>query len=336
MTWVIPDFTASSGGHINILRMMKCLMEQGFKNQHIVVMEPHRWHSVEEAQSALNKAFGDSGITISLGVDTIEPCHYLVATSWQTAYWVSKYRDTLHRLYFVQDFEPYFYARGSEYALAENTYRLGLVGITAGNWLSEKLATEYGMKTFAYTFACDTDLYKPSPKRASKNRNIFFYARPVTQRRCFELGLLALAKVCERNPDVAVIFAGWDVSGYEIPFHHLNAGVLQLSELPDLYSQCDVALVLSSTNLSLLPMELASCGCPIVMNDGPSANWLLSNNEVTYCEFEVQSITDALEQVLNNPDKAKQSAAAALRVAHASSWEEEAGKVAGFLKTLKP
>lgn len=334
MTWLVPDFNASSGGHINILRFMALLKDCGFPEQRLVVVEPHRWGSTAEAQAALNAAFGDNGITVLLGARSIEPCQYLVATGWQTAYWVSKYRDTACRLYFVQDFEPAFYAQGTEYVLAENTYKLGLIGITAGPWLAEKLHEEYGMRTISFNFACDLELYKPYEKRPTKTKHIFFYARPVTPRRCFELGLLALKKVCDQVPDTAVIFAGWDVSGYEIPFHHLNAGTLPVSSLPDLYSQCDVGLILSSTNLSLLPLEMAACGCPLVINRGANATWLLTEDEAYYCDLEVSSIAKTLVEALENPERTAKRAASALSRANSVSWKAEAERVSEFLREV--
>jgi len=333
MTWVIPDFTASSGGHINIVRMMDLLRSRGFPHQHVVVLEPHRWDSTAQAQAAFSEAFGVSGITVSLGARSIEPCHYLVATGWQTAYWVAKYRDTLERLYFVQDFEPSFYAQGSEYALAENTYKLGLTGITAGTWLARKLTADYGMKAFPISFGCDTDLYRPTPRRDNPARNIFFYARPVTARRCFELGLLALDRVCRDRPDVSVIFAGWDVSDYVIPFPHLEAGTVPVEQLPDLYSQCEIALILSATNLSLLPIEVAACGCPMVINDTPNANWLLARDEALYCEMSVEGIADAINRLLGDGELRSSLSAAALARAQGATWEAEADKLADYLKT---
>ncbi|RWA68565.1 MAG: glycosyl transferase family 1 [Mesorhizobium sp.] len=334
MTWVVPDFNASSGGHINILRFMALLKGSGFPEQRLIVIEPHRWNSNAEAQAALNAAFGDHGVVVSLGARSIEPCQYLVATGWQTAYWVSKYRDAARKLYFVQDFEPAFYAHGTEYTLAENTYRLGLTGITAGRWLADKLNEDYGMRTMAFDFACDLELYQRQPKRPSKTRHIFFYARPVTPRRCFELGLLALKKVCDRMPEAAVIFAGWDVSGYEIPFHHLNAGTLPVSSLPDLYSQCDVALILSSTNLSLLPLEMAACGCPLVINRGANASWLLPEEEAYYCDMDVDSIAARLVEALEDPEGAARRASLALKRAQGASWKAEAEKISAFLREI--
>lgn len=335
MSWVIPDFNASSGGHINILRIMRLMKDRGFHDQRVVVMEPHRWSSEAEAQEALNRDFGDYGIKVSLGVRSIEPCQFLVATGWQTAHWVAKYRDAAHRLYFVQDFEPAFYAHGSEYAFAELTYRLGLVGVTAGSWLAEKLSTEYGMRTFPISFGCDTEFYRPMEKRPSETKHIFFYARSVTPRRCFELGLVALKKVCEEIPNAAVIFAGWDVSGYDIQFHHLNAGTLPLDELPELYSQCDVALVLSSTNLSLLPVEIAACGCPLVLNNGPHSSWLFTDNEVEYCDMSPDAISSAVINLLTDQEKARGLADRALEKARMQKWESEADKFAEFLQTLE-
>lgn len=333
MTWLIPDFNASSGGHINLFRMMALLKDRGFSDQHVVVMEPHRWASAEQAKAALDETFGDHGITISLGVESIEPCDFIVATGWQTAYWVSKYRDARKKLYFVQDFEPSFYANGSEYVLAENTYRLGLTGITAGSWLKD-VVESYGMNAVSYEFACDSSFYKQTEKRPSAVRNIFFYARPVTPRRCFEIGLLALDKICKKYDDVAVIFAGWDVSNYAIPFHHLNGGSIPLEELPDLYSQCDVSLVLSATNLSLLPLEIASCGCPLVMNRGPNSEWLLTEDEALYCDLSVDGIVDSLSEVLDKPKEAQARAVNAKKRVTSGSWGLEADKVASYLKKM--
>ena len=334
MTWLIPDFEASSGGHINIVRMMDLLRTRGFPNQHVVIVEPHRWASAAEAQEAFSRAFNVEGITVSVGVKSIEPCHFLVATGWQTAYWVAKYRDTLERLYFVQDFEPHFFAHGSEYCFAEDTYRLGLTGITAGTWLAEKLSTDYGMKTFAFSFGCDSEFYRPMGRRESPTKHIFFYARPVTPRRSFEMGLLALDRVCKARSDTAVLFAGWGVGDCVIPLPHLNAGTVPLPQLPDLYSQCDVALVLSATNLSLLPLEVAACGCPMVINDTPNANWLLSRDEALYCDMNVDAIADAINRLLDDDELRAAIAEAGMKRARVATWEAEADKVAGFLKDL--
>ena len=114
-----------------------------------------------------------------------------------------------------------FFPVGSDYAFAENTYKFGFRGLTAGDWLKNKLHDEYGMQTNSFLFSYDNELYQAGKKRDAVPR-IFFYARPVTARRDFELGLLALNEITKRNSDVEVVFAGWDVSNYRIPFKHQN------------------------------------------------------------------------------------------------------------------
>ena len=333
LQWVVPDFGFGSGGHLNIFRFINNLADLGYK-QRLVILPPYEWKSPDKAREKIAEWYAPLKAEVALGVDGFAPCHATIATGWQTAYWVAKYQATRDRFYFIQDFEPAFYATSSEYFMAENTYSLGLKGITAGNWLAEKLHDDYGMKTGAVSFGCDTDFYTPGTRRADDNFNILFYSRHVTKRRLFELGLCALDIVCREHPNVAVIFAGGDVSGFRIPFHHLNAGELKLRELPDLYAQSDLALVLSGTNLSLLPLELAACKCPIVMNDTPSARWLLPDEAAFYAPLDPEGMARVIGEAVGDAKARTQKAEAAYELAHASSWSAEAKRMAEYLETL--
>jgi len=197
------------------------------------------------------------------------------ATGWETAYPVFNSKIVAKRFYFVQDFEPYFYPVGSEYVLAENSYRFGFHGITAGRWLSEKLSKDYGMKTDYYDFGANKEIYRFENKE--KRKEVFFYARPVTARRGFELGIMTLKLFHKKHPEYKINLAGWDVSGFEIPFPYENLMSMPLSELSEVYNRCAVALIMSLTNMSLLPLELLACGTIPVVNDAPN-NRLVSNN----------------------------------------------------------
>src|SRR5262249_16339995 len=147
---------------------------------------------------------------------------------------------------------------------AENTYRMNLHGITAGGWLEHKLSSEYGMKCDHYDFGTDTNLYRFENKK--KRKEIFFYARPVTVRRGFELGIMALQLFHQKRPDYTITLAGWDVSEYDIPFPYKNLKTMGLEELSDIYNKCAAGLVISLTNMSLLPLELLSAGVIPVLN----------------------------------------------------------------------
>jgi glycosyltransferase involved in cell wall biosynthesis len=190
------------------------------------------------------------------------------------------------------------------------------------------------MQTEAFGFSFDHERYRPGVRREPDIRRVFFYARPPTQRRAFEMGLLVLAEMAQRLPDVEVVFAGWDISSYKIPFEHVNAGVVVLDDLPDLYSQCDVALVLSFTNLSLLPLELMACGTPVVSNRAKCTEWLLNDTNARLAEPNVESLADALCAVLENAAERERIRNAGFKTASLSDWKLEAGKVAMMLRRL--
>src|SRR5690606_28406550 len=81
------------------------------------------------------------------------------------------------------------------------------------------------------------------------------------------------------HPEYDIEFFGWDVSDYEIPFPYKNRGVLTHEELADLYKDSVACLVLSLTNVSLLPLELLAAGCIPVMNEGANNSMVLGENK---------------------------------------------------------
>lgn len=333
VNWVVPPWGFGSGGHLNIFRFVNHLEQEGFDCRIVVVGEPQPISS-KQARKQINDWFFPLRGEVYLGIDSAPPAHITIATSWTTAYYVRAFQSTVHRCYFVQDFEPYFYPVGAEYAWAEETYRFGFFGITAGTWLKDKLAAEYGMRTEAFGFSFDKDLYAPRKRREPEIRRVFFYARPPTERRAFQMGMLVLDEVTRRIPDVKVIFAGWDVSEYHIPFEHQNCGVVDPRELPDLYSQCDVALVLSFTNLSLLPLELMACGTPVVSNRAPCTEWLLNDHNALLAAPTVEALADALCTVLTDPEEASRLRQGGFATAAATDWRIEAHKVGDILRRL--
>lgn len=228
--------------------------------------------------------------------------HATVATSWTTAYYVRKFQNTISKFYFVQDFEPHFYAHGSEYEFAENTYKMGFRGITAGDWLRDIMRNEYGMQADSFHFSYDDKVYQPKEKQDNEKR-VFFYARPVTPRRDFELGMLALNELCRRMPEIEVVFAGWDVSGYEIPFKHRNLGIVTPQVLADSYAICDMCLVISNTNLSLVPFEVMACNSVAVCSKGANSSWMVNEENSILVDYDPIQIADRMEYYFNHPDE---------------------------------
>lgn len=338
LAWFIPDFGIGSGGHLNIFRMIRNLEKSDIASD-IYIIDSTQWGSGSQAKEIISKNFfslkANVYVTASDEVENINRKYDIaVATSWQTAYYVRSFSLCRKKAYFVQDYEPYFFANGSNYFFAEQTYRFGFHGITAGEWLKEKLSAEHSMECSSFGFSYDKELYSFRQREEDGVKRVFFYARPPTERRGFELGMMALNKLCEKYPDVEVVLAGWDVSNYEIPFTHLNAGVVSLDKLGELYSKCDLALIISFTNLSLLPLEVLASGCPVVTNKGRNNNWIDSNDMFIYSDMDVNSLADTMTQVLNGQISTGPYLQRASEYLKTASWEKEADKVNRIIKDL--
>jgi len=332
INWVIPEMGLSSGGHINIFRFVMMLQNAGFQNK-IYIINPLTFHSSEECRAFLkrNYVLDLDEIEVSIDINEMSFAHATVATSWQTAYTVRDFDNTISKFYFVQDFEPHFFAVGSEYAFAENTYKFGFRGLTAGDWLKDKLRDEYGMKTESFSFSYNRELYQPGEKKDDVPR-IFFYVRPVTERRNFELGLLAISEITKRCPDVEVMLAGWDVRNYVIPFRHKNLGSVRQDKLADLYAQCDMCLVWSGTNLSLLPLEIMASNSVAVCTRGANSEWLVNEENSILVNFDPDEIADKICYYLEHKDELAEIRRKGLQFASETSWQKEGDKVVAAVK----
>lgn len=319
LLWFIPDFNIGSGGHLNIFRTIWHLEQMGYQST-IVIGKPTAHHDAAQARAVICQHFFPLQAQVHIGLEKLPRCEFAVATGWDTAYAVRAFVGAVHKIYFVQDYEPHFYPVGTEHVLAENTYRFGFFAITAGHWLAGKLAADYGMSTHAVGFGVEGERYRRFARREPAKRRVFFYARPPTPRRAFEIGLLVLNAVWERMPDTEFVLAGWDTSGYRLPFPHLACGTVALDELPDLYSQCDVALVLSLTNASLLPLELMACGCAVVSNRGPNVEWLLNDDVTVLADSTPEDLTDAVCGLLKDDERRAALSARAEVFARAQTW----------------
>jgi O-antigen biosynthesis protein len=249
----------------------------------------------------------------------MQPAHGIFCTSWETAY--PAFNSTLEakRFYFVQDFEPYFYPVGSLSVLAENTYKFGFYGVTAGGWLAQKLRTDYGMATDSFNFGNDSNLY--SLTNQGPRQEIFCYVRPYTERRGFELAVMALDLFHKQHPDFIINLAGWDVSDYDIPFPYNNLKTLELKELNALYNRCAAGLVISLTNMSLLPLELLGSGVIPVVNDGDNNRLVSDNPYIAYSANDPRSLASALSAIVSRPDAAAHAKAAADSV-QSTTWQQ--------------
>jgi hypothetical protein len=322
VAWIMSPPGENSGGHQNIFRFIEYLERAGH-HVRIYLHSVHQRHSIAQVRSMLQSsaAYPALEATIENLPESGLPAgiHAVFATSWETAYPAFLDRSPARRLYFVQDFEPFFYPVGTESVLAENTYRFGFTGITAGNWLASKLAEDYGMSTRFFDFSADRAAYRRLG--SEPRREIFFYARPATARRGFGLGVMALDLFARARPEFRINFAGEDVSRQSIPFSYHNLGAMPVDRLNELYNRCAAGLVLSLTNMSLLPLELLSAGVIPVVNDAPNNTMVSANPYIEFAPPSPKALADRLVQIVDRTDLVEYSRLGAESVGE-RGWDE--------------
>jgi glycosyltransferase involved in cell wall biosynthesis len=258
----------------------------------------------------------------------ISDSHAVFATSWDTAYAVLGSSALGTRFYFVQDFEPAFSPAGSEYLLAEATYRFGFHGVTAGRWLAQKLRDEYGMPADHFDFGCDLEKYRlhdagePVPERDG----ICYFSRPSTPRRAHGLAILALELFAKRHPEVPIHLFG-EPPG-RIGFPATQHGLLTPEQLNALYNRSIAGLILSATNVSLVPLEMLAAGCIPVVNDAEHNRLVLDNPHVAYAASTPFAIADALSTLVErSPSAQRTEARSASESARSATWSDSGAQV---------
>jgi hypothetical protein len=95
-------------------------------------------------------------------------------------------------------------------------------------------------------------------------------------------------------------------------------------ELDDLYNRCVTGLVLSATNVSLVPQEMLAAGCIPVVNDAPHNRVVLDNDAVAYAHATPFELADALSALVERPlpERTAAAEAAAASVAGDATWEQ--------------
>jgi O-antigen biosynthesis protein len=327
INWVMSP-PSGGGGHQNIFRFISLLDKLGHKNN-IYLYSTFDDTTVEQAKENVKSYSTAKNLTFKKYNGSMAASDVVFATGWETAYPVFNDASKAHKMYFVQDFEPYFYPMGTAYIFAENTYKFGFHGITAGGWLDKKLSTEYGMICDHYDFGADKNNYQFTNHK--KRKEVFFYARPVTERRGFDLGIMALEIFHERMPEYTINLAGWDVSEWDVPFPYVNYGAMKLDELSDLYNKCATALVISLTNMSLLPLELLATGVIPVVNEGDNNRLVSDNKYIAYTESSPEALAQKMVDIVSKDDLPAYAKKASDSVS-SDGWDEAGVK---FMKVIE-
>jgi hypothetical protein len=333
VAWVCSPPGPGSGGHTTMFRLVSALEKAGHRCI-VYLRDNHGW-ALDQHVQTIRTWWPWVEAEVRDLADGIEDAHAIFATAWETAYPVLSSPAKGTRFYLVQDFEPSFYAAGSEALLAEATYRFGFHGVTAGSWLAQRLRRDYGMAAEHFDFGRDLGYSLDHVvDDAGERTGVCFFARPSTPRRAFQLGLLALDLFASRHPEVDIHLFG--APGKKpLSFAATDHGVRTPDQLNDLYNRCVAGLVLSATNVSLVPHEMLAAGCIPVVNDAEHNRVVLNNAEVAYARATPFDLADALSRLVERPAAERSAAAgAAAASVQGTSWDDAGRSVERIVREV--
>jgi glycosyltransferase involved in cell wall biosynthesis/GT2 family glycosyltransferase len=319
---VVPPWRRGSGGHNTLFQLLSRLERRGHVCS-VWLADPHGEAGAVRAgelRGQVNEWFAPFEGPVFHGFADWHGADVAVATGWQTVHPTLLLDGCRARAYLVNDHEPEFFGTSTERALAQDTYRHGLHCIAASPWLRDLLVERYGASADAFTLGVDHDVYRPTgaPRRRD---TVVCYARHSTARRAVPIGLMALAELHRRRPDLRIVLFGADKL-VPASFPHEHAGVLSGAQLARLYNEATVGLCLSLTNFSLMPKEMLACGLPCVELAGVSAESIFgADGPLALAPLDPAQLADALERLLDDRDAWERRSREGIAFVAPHTWE---------------
>ena len=333
LAMVVPAFSRGSGGHALLLEILSRLEARGHICTVWVQDYSERFGGVTPGvlRRTINEFFAPISGPVYNGLADWHGADIVIATGWQTVHPVLRLPGCYQRVYIVNDHEPEFFATSTESVLAADTYRYGIPCIAGSPWLRDLLIDRYGADAQVFEYGVDHAVYRPRPL-PRRGDTVVYYARQETARRAVPLGLMALAELKRRRPDVQIV-----MFGSEHPLHtsfaYRHLGIMSPQELSWVYSEATVGLCLSLTNVSLMPKEMMACGLPCVEVAGASAESIFGRDgPLELARLDPASIADALERLLDDRALWERRSQAGLEYVVAHTWDRAADEVEDGLR----
>jgi len=323
---LIPDFHRGSGGLATILALARALSAAGHDCSLWFEDPRRRAGRSADAGKRLREYFGAADVAVNEDFEAWDGTDVAVATGWETVARALLLPGCGTRAYLVQDYEPDFFPTSAESRWAEESYTRGLHHITAGPWLAGLLRERFGAVASHFELGVDGDVYRPQPVER-RDDTVIFYARRSTPRRAVPLGLLALAELHRRKPELRIVLFG-EENAFRTSFPCRHAGVLPERELARLYTEATVGVSLSLTNYSRVSQEMMACGLPCVELDGPSVRAALGGDEALTCSsFDPLALADAIQRLLDDPELRERQSEAGRRLVAGRTWADAGEQV---------
>lgn len=320
---ILPDFSGPSGGHRKIFSVCKELERAGQK----VKLYFYTSRPTKLIKRDIDRLFCKLDAEVTIFTGEVDSHSHVICTQWKTTYDFRKVPFEGTVINFVQDFEPMFFAVGSDYMRALVSYQLGFDIICYGDWVAAKLKDELGVTAKSIPFTLNHHIYNLPAVEVERDIDILLFARPSQDRRCFDLIVDGLRELKVRNPSIRIGLFGED--DYEDTGFAFTAygSISDLAQLAELYRRTRVGICFSSTNPSQLGYEMIACGVALVDVSIKFAELNFGGAEfVTYCSGLPESLAEVCNRLLADPAQLERRRKAGCEFVRLMPDDEELGK----------
>ncbi len=362
VTFIITRMVRFHGGQTSILHLGTELEKLGIKVCYLSCKE----QSKEEAEFCAGanlpgykgRVFPINRYLAAIEKGKIKAPDVVVASSWDTVFFAKRFENS-YKMYFVQDYEPFFYTFGEEYLMCRNTYLQGLHMVSLGDWNREMILKEFGavrdgrnttIKDVAgeerellidtVSFPYDSTGYEKSERdfesyRDKKKITIAVYLK-YYGKRLPDLIPYMLVNTAEKlksfGMELEVLYFG-EAKTFT-PKGGRNLGQLNRQELNDLYRKADFGMVASMSNISLVPYEMHAAGLPVIEFEDGSYPYFFGKETALFTRIGDKDIAGLIKDATENPERLKEMDEKASSVLKDLSWERTGREFFEILRSV--
>lgn len=336
--FVVPGMVKYSGGHTSILRLGTQLSKK-YEVEYVSYIEDNISAMKEAAYCNLKDYKGSISNLSSLKSSEND---ILIATFWESVYYIKNLKG--YKMYFIQDYEPYFYTYGDKYLLAAKTYELGLHMVSLGKWNVEKIREQLKNKKYKIDFI-DFPYEKREYFNIKRNYNEYknkkelklcVYVKESEKRIPFIIEKILVSlkeQLKNENIDLEIFYFGNEE--YLKLKGGKNLGKLSKEELNKLYSEADFGMCASITNISLVPYEMLATGLPLIEFKEGSFKYFFEKESAILVDFSAKNLKDKILESLIEPNLLEKIAENAKRILEDLSWEKSGEQLIKIIEKNK-
>ena len=339
--FVITRMVRFHGGQTSILRLGTELSKLGYQVYYAV----YKNQSKEEMQiCAESNLEGFRGGLISSSafrkIQHKKSPDVIVATSFDTVSYSKRFSG--YKMYFVQDYEPYFYPFGELFFLAKKTYEQGLHMVSLGAWNKEMIeknctvVSPIDVVDFPYEKSEYPRLERDFMAYREKKRFVLavylkYYGKRLP---CIIPYMLSDVKRRFQQDGIELVVKYYgEAKSYHVK-GGTNLGMLSKAELRDLYQTVDFGMVASMSNISLVPYEMLSTGLPVIEFTDGTFEYFFPKDSAIMTSIDPNDLYEKLKTAIANPEILIKQQERAISYMENLSWQTTGKQFSDILEGL--